>query len=363
VNPYTTRSSVKGAQAQLAYSSHLFDVTGGIDWTKYDIETISIDYGGSHIVRKNTSGFLLGKLKLLDDSFIVNAGLRYDKYTATTDITQGANTDSQGNWNPSVGISYLPLDWLKVRFNYGKGFHLPTPTQLSQNFESGGILFKGNPDLKPTNTDSFEFGADLSQAFWNFTATYFYTIYKDKIATDTESQPGVSTFKNIPGKTFYGGIELSGAFDITGYLNYDFTLEPFFTLTKFTTRKEEDPATGTSYVPRNLPEWVMSYGLTFDHPGVGFYANVTASYLGSYNTTSSFNSSWENGYATEAVVAPAKTLVDLTVRKTLWENSDYNSKVSLQASVRNVFDLSWRSNYDYPGPGRQFYVGLMYDFE
>jgi len=106
----------------------------------------------------------------------LSASVRYDKYNDVGSTT-----------NPKIGFNWYPLDYLRIRGNWGTSFHAPsladtdgavdTRAQVlnSSPFRHSGspdsdflrptiLLAGGNPDLKPEEADTWSFGFDWTPA-------------------------------------------------------------------------------------------------------------------------------------------------------------------------------------------------------
>ncbi|MDR1546572.1 MAG: TonB-dependent receptor, partial [Deltaproteobacteria bacterium] len=54
-------------------------------------------------------------------------------------------------------------------------------------------------------------------------------------------------------------------------------------------------------------------------------------------------------------------IVDFMVEKRVWDWGE-KGHLNLRAEINNVFDAYDLAYLNYPGPGRNFYVGLGYEF-
>lgn len=105
-------------------------------------------------------------LGALPGELLIIPGLRYD-YFHTDSAIDDANSDDAVS--PRLGMSYLPTDWLLFFANYAQAFRAPTFDELyltGTHFFiplGAGITnsFVPNPDLKPQQTETIEFGAGL----------------------------------------------------------------------------------------------------------------------------------------------------------------------------------------------------------
>ena len=105
-------------------------------------------------------------LGLLPGDLYVIPGLRFDHFESES--SQAAASAEDSAWSPRVGASYMPVKWLNVFGSYSEAFRAPTMDELYStgvHFEISGLLtnrFVPNPNLKPQQTDTFEFGAGLN---------------------------------------------------------------------------------------------------------------------------------------------------------------------------------------------------------
>lgn len=152
------------------YISDAFTFTGGMEFRKEKGKSIEIPTNKLRFDKSidNKAFYLNNKLKLFNESLVLNAGLRYDDYeTFGNKVTY------------RVGAMYniKPLE-LRIKSNYGTGFRAPTFNELFwPNY--------GNPDLKPEKTVSWEVG--IEKAFFDknlvLNLTYFNQKYRDLIST------------------------------------------------------------------------------------------------------------------------------------------------------------------------------------
>jgi vitamin B12 transporter len=362
----------KGIQAQFGYNSNYLDADIGIDYNSYAITALSV-YSPPYYLTADykTTDFgvyLASKIKLLDDRLFISLGGRWDKYTQ--DQHMGVNKVTQRHFSPSIGIAYLPIPELKLRVNYSQGFILPSASQIA-GFNNGqppgqyNAYYDPNPNLKPEEPKTLEFGIDYDYRYINASLTYFQTEYANKIVSRENPSAGQYhyQFQNLT-KAQINGFEFSMKFDIGEALGYDFTLEPRVNLTYLTKYKNYDttPSRFLALGITDLPEvskYNLSYGVTFIHPGADLKVDLNGVYLGKQVTTY-----WEMGYIPHVInYTPGTTTVDLSIEKgiyTFGENGE-GGKLSLKVAINNMFDNKNQTYYDYPGPGRNFYLGLKYE--
>jgi hemoglobin/transferrin/lactoferrin receptor protein len=154
------------ASLELTYGSEAYRdqqdsaVNGGPRPTVPEAETQLVGlYGQAELRLAKPFGMLPGDL-------LVIPGIRYDRYTSSSDVASDNEDDAV---SPRIGVSYLPTDWSLLFANYGTAFRAPTVNELytsGVHFRipvGGGITnrFVPNPDLKPQRTETYEFGAGV----------------------------------------------------------------------------------------------------------------------------------------------------------------------------------------------------------
>lgn len=156
----------------------------------------------------------------LTDKLLLTPSVRYDHHE-----TSGSHT------SPSIGTTYFIADNSRFKASYNTGYRAPSIDELYGVFDHGGMfqmfgmLYYGNPNLKPEKTRGYElsyeheFGKDTSAKL-----TYFNNDKKDAIV-DMQI-PGSSdyTWTNIDRASYEGvefeishdfgnGFVLSGSYD------------------------------------------------------------------------------------------------------------------------------------------------------
>jgi iron complex outermembrane receptor protein len=118
----------------------------------------------------------------------LSASARYDDYS-----------DVGGTFNPKLGVTYEPTDWIKVRGNWGKSFNapslvdttgvtvvVPVPARVVLGQTApGALILIGNrgADVKPQTAETWSAGIDLSPTpGLNLSATYWNVHMKREIS-------------------------------------------------------------------------------------------------------------------------------------------------------------------------------------
>jgi len=335
----------KGTQAQFSFHHDYFLVTAGFDWVNY--ETEDSKYSPKKTEYDDPAGFLLGKGKLLDERLIITGGVRYDHYKVEVKGDEG-RTEKDNYTCPRAGIAYLFTDHLKVRANYGRAFRMPTAQQLAGDMMMWSTHYVGNPDLDPEKSDTYEGGLDFSLDSFNLSLTYFHTDFDDKIESYTKPN-GDTSYRNL-GEAEIEGVEGSFSFDIGSLFSWDYQVKPYVSITYLSTYEDEETHEDLQYTS----EYNVSYGITVSDFS-GLSVNLNLAYTGEQDITD-----YENG-TYEIITKGGFTVANFTISKKILDFDKYGG-VTLKGEILNIFDKDYEYIQGYPMPGRNFFIGMRYDY-
>jgi vitamin B12 transporter len=351
--------TVKSFTGLVTYKSQFFDVTTGVDYVKY----YSYSRTAAETSMADLGGFLSSKVFLLERNLILSVGGRYDSYTSDN-ISYGSSSRTT-NFVPSVGLAYIPVEWFKVRANYAQGFAMPLP-----EYVAGSSTYLPSPDLKPENSKTYEFGVDLSFDFLNASLTYFQTIWNNKMMSGTV--PG--TINPDTGNPWYRYYNLQGA-EVAGFelaispdfgmvFDKDWSLKPHVNITYMTKRLNKDHSGGTQSVERlgfetlrDVPRISASFGIVFSHPELNLTTSVNARYV---NGTVGGN--WGQGDPGGLYFKYGSgPIYDFMVEKRIFDFGE-KGHLNLRGELNNAFDRYDLAYLGYPRAGRNFYLGVSYEY-
>lgn len=341
---------------QGGYNGDRLSLSGGFDYLKNDITGAN----EGNALYKNYAGFLSTKLRFFDESLILSAGGRYDSFSQTKRDDDVKFTET--NFSPSIGLAYLPVDWLKLRTNYSKGFRMPAPKESM----GAGVYYVPNLDLKPEKSETYELGADVAWNFINAGLTYFHSNYDNKItAKQIDPSNWNSKWRYINLKEVeLSGLEFSFSANLGQAFDWEFNLTPYVNLTHMITRKNKDAvevkAARTDVYP-GVPDLQIAYGLNFDHPIYDVAASLNAVYYGSQKTNERRNGRAPVYPDVKYIDTDGGTVVNFSLEKKVFQFNDKNS-LSLRLEANNIFDEKNEAYLDYPDAGRSYYVGLKYSY-
>ncbi|MDR1296633.1 MAG: TonB-dependent receptor [Deltaproteobacteria bacterium] len=406
--PMASKFDRQALQTSLTYSGDIFTLTGGFDYLHYETyEGAAGPFGttGRAMVHtgdfKNLAGFLIGNVRLFRDRLIISGGLRYDSYRVDDENPSAEDYNPPRNplvyghdrWetsrsfshlSPSLGVGFFPLDYLKLRANWSHSFRPPSPRELySANF---GYNFLGYPWNKAENTDTYEIGFDVYDKFVDLSATYFYSKTSDYVYQHADPVQDVAQgrVRNTDDQR-RSGVEVTFNANVAGMLGYDnFELRPYINYTHLFFLKElyrrGDPTVFGRWVNAYgnwIPKTVVAAGLRFQYPKEKLSVNFNVNYFGRvyYSAIVMPTTPYD-----PTVYSPGFAVANLALRKGLVDFGDKGA-LELRLDVNNLFDkLYWYgvgavsrtpsggggggggAAAGYYMPGRNFYLGLAYNY-
>lgn len=164
-------------------------LTVGGDWyrdeqTGFDSETEDGERGGVPNAESEFTGLFVQLESLVETplgQFILIPGIRYDEFESSAEFAPGDDS-SDDAVSPRLAASYGPTDWLRLYASYAEGFRAPSINELYLDgvhfavphpvlFDPmmGQFVFVNNnfipnPELKPEEAETVEFGAGLDFA-------------------------------------------------------------------------------------------------------------------------------------------------------------------------------------------------------
>jgi vitamin B12 transporter len=420
--PY--EDDLQGAQARLTgnFENIGLTVTAGYDWTEYDYFATSSTLGPYKYT--DMGGYLLGKLKALNDRLTITGGARVS-YIDTDSPDKGGKEYNNTKITPALGFSYLATDWLKLRANYSSGYRAPTLTELfgegqtmvgrnffmlGANTRVNNVWLLPNPDLKPQFSNSFEIGIDMDLPELTASVTAFYSKLMDKIEREDTPYPAFNYAAAMASDIYPCLATSTSPAAVSGYQSTMFANKnvgfpsPVNTYMGSFCMPSAAHASYENHGDANMGgfEWSIRWdaGKTFGWDiSVGPYSHGTWIPLAEYTSGIEENQRMRKvpklytsyGLFVETLdetfwldlnlISKTKqrstylsadpdipdyqdgfTIANIRIGKTLyeWENE---TSLALQTEVSNIFDKYYEIYPSYPLPGRTFYVALRFDYK
>lgn len=260
---------------------------------------------------------------LFFDKLNSQSGLRYDYFT-----------DAGSAISPVLGLNY---NYNKTNFvmQYSYNFRVPS-------FNEMYYINYGNVNLEPEKAHSFNFGLRTS-IFQNldFSSSLFYINTTNKIVSVPLSPVSWSA-QNI-GEVINKGFEIKINYSFSEYLrvNFGYTLQE-------ATDKTENSLTYDNLIPY-IPQEILYSGVSAKYDDFAISVDLH------YN---SFTYSLP-GNEIESVI-DNRLLFDLFLAKSFLFG---NNKFKIYFKTDNLLNENYQVIKNYPMPGRQFFMGIKYDYE
>lgn len=282
-------------------------LTGGAEYRK-EIGEIRDNFNKTI---DNKALYLNGKSKLFGDSFIFNAGLRYDEHQIS---------GSKTTYRTGALYNFAPNS-LRLRATYATGFRVPSLNEFY-------YPFFGNTNLKPEKSEGYDIG--IEKDFYgdklNLSATYFRQDYSDLIQYDFAT----FTAQNI-GKAEVKGIELG----LNARLIEDVSIKASHTNMETVDKDTNKPLTRRPANKFNSSIEYKSGRFVF----IGDYTYVSERYDSAVNRNLS-----------------AYSLVNLRGQYRM------NEGLNFFARVDNLFNVDYEEAGGYGTPGASAFGGIKVEF-
>jgi vitamin B12 transporter len=322
-----------GADARLAfYASRDLALTAGTIYERQRQHT-----SGSEARGRTLTALYAQAAGNLGERASYGAGVRLDDNTAFGTFT---------TYRLSAGYRFGTAT--RVHGSLGTAFKEPTVDQTS----STSPFVRGNPDLRPERTRSWELGAsqELLSGSLGLSATYFNQRFRDVIQYDpmppAEDDPN---YVNV-GAARANGAELEARAAIARIWDASASY------TRLATRVTDagvDAGPGATYVQG---ERLLRRPRDLAHFGVG----VRPSSRGAVHLDVNYvGKRVDIDFARfERVEAASYTTVDLSGQVALVTARDRSDEVALTMRLENLFDRSYQQIFGFRSPGRAVHLGV-----
>jgi len=399
VTPYLSISRElewSGVQAQSVVRIKQHHVTIGIDYAHSQSLSERYNNAGERIkpynqdfALENLGLYVQGNLEFFNGKLLASLGGRFDynKYELkqTEKMTNPANTENNGIFSPSFGLTYKVLPGLSIKANAGSGFSYADVYQLAGYSEAFNTTNKtvaitvGNKDLKNLESKSFDLEVSYNKNGWSTEFGYFRTESKNNgvqvfvdVTADNLKKLGVKYTTDANGKFIYAdgseikglntyqnastgtidGLEASVAYNF-GYLASNrFDLTSYIKLTSILNANEELDEYGLgkmSHRMLNVADNNIVYGT--DYKNNKLLAGFKGRYVGfRYDRNWSFYDQYVE------VRYPQMMTLDLYL------GYNVTKKISLMGYVSNVTDENYYEKRGYNLPGRMYSMKATINF-
>lgn len=378
----TSKSSARtlGFLLQDNFSIAQQQVTVGLDGQRMDRESLSFDnktgeakapYQPAYGTR-SLAAFAQSNLTFFEDRLNVSLGARLDYMnfllSANTFLKNEAKTETYTQITPNLGLKYEVIPGLLLHASAGGGFLAPDAYQKSGEYDGTYGKTRGNPDLKPERSFTFDAGVGYSSRDLGLVCdlSYFRTDLQDMIYSVSGADK-VKTFANGD-KGRMSGLELLLSYDWGSLADYAFSLRSYLNST-WMLESEMYTKGADKWSPMLL---VRKTNLTF---GLDFiYRDLELGIKGRY-AGPSLDNNWNKSSKTIRPDLPAlfesaypdyaKAGLILNPSFMTFDASAHYSFLGsfrVSAYLNNLLDEHYFEKDGYNMIGRNFLVGLSYRF-
>lgn len=316
-----------GISDQLTYKGNNQTIIGGFDWYKDEIPHYKYSFGRGDPAKESPEE---GASVTTTAFYVQDKWDITDKWNVTPGIRITHNSQYGNNTSPSLSIGYKASENTNYYVNYKKFFRAPSLFELY-------YMSKNAPNLDPEKGYTVEMGANHK---FNSTLTGTFNIYTQRADNLIGWDSAAFNYGNS-GKIKNNGVNLS--------LQKEFNKHVSATL-GYTYINADSSTKNTVYA--NIPKHELNIGINYQN------SKLTASLWGrgimdrytTKDTMKDYSSYW------------------------VWDiaaNYQFTKEATLFARVNNIFDQFYTdvgtssspdAKYWYSAPGRNFEIGLQFQF-
>lgn len=339
-----------GNISQADYNINNHYLIGGIDlqWNVVRSSPESILYGSQQ--QYNLGVYAQDQWDIIFDSnknpvFASTIGIRFD-------YNKFIGSFEENQISPKLSFIYSPvlespiLKNTTLRFLMGKAFRAPSIAELYFKKELfGGFDFIYNPNLKPEEMVSFEFGVRKQfEERFSLDIALFYNLYDNLIQYVNVGNTAIGPFQvqNVAKAQIRGfefGFEYGSMLKIfSDKFKYDFQFDYSLIDAKDISVNRKD-----DYLPYK-PRHIFNAAVNLNY--YGFNLNISGKYQSEVDEVLFFKYEEPEEY----FIANAKL------------SKDISSRISVYIAVNNIFNKFYQELERIPAPNRNFNAGFNIDF-
>lgn len=345
-----------------------YELVVGADYGKAESRTTSynpangVQTGSStpFFDRETAGVFADVTARWLEGRLIFNLGGRYDEITSAVlqsplrpDLAPGEATFE--TFNPRAGVVYRPdpVGPFRIHASAGTGFIAPEANQLAslatQVVGAQTRITRGNPDLNPEESESYDIGLGYDDGLFGFDLTWFRMDVKNRISSVITTQTAalrVTSYENAMGSRAEG-IEAEAHADIGSLFGAPRDVWMLNSSATYYLNRDEEVSTGVRTI-NNVARFKINASVGYDD---GVFAVRAGGRHVEGMEDNDFSSAryFTNGLGGQYEY-PSFLVYDITGR---WR---FAEKQELSVKIDNLTDEYYFEKADYPLPGRSIFV-------
>jgi vitamin B12 transporter len=302
-------------------------------------------------------------------------GARYDliefKIYETELLSSNNSSGTYQTFNPNGSVKWEILPGFVFTASTGTAFLSPEAFKKTGYYYATSKVYKGNPDLEPEKSFSYDFGFIYSNHPKGISAgiTYFQTFHDGLIVYD-RSNPDTTTFKNADNAKM-NGLECLLTYDFGNLANYKYSLKVYGNMTHMlkTEVTVDNETSNMKYVRKNNGSFgiefnnlkTVSVRLNVRYIGHRYEDNWLYRYDKTLQTNVALLTNDGKEIRPELVKEPVLKHPEFLVCD-LSGNYTFAKKITIGLAIQNVFDENYTEKDGYYMPGRWFTGSLTYSF-
>lgn len=355
----------------LALDTSTHELTYGLNYQKTDFSIDNTDYlhtdntskpGSTTVPNAETVKwglFAQNNVFLLDETLIINAGLRYDSFESTPDYSETSlkarETNSDSAVTGKIGAVYHYNAHVSNFAQVSQGFKAPTIEQLYYEYNTGAD-FVPNPDLKAERSTSYEAGLRLKGQWARAELVGFVNQYKDFIdSQDLESiDPNKERFTIVNrDRVEIKGVEFSSDILLDDAINAPKGMYSRLTVSY---AKGEDKTTGNAL--DSVAPLTTIVGLGYDNHDLQFGGVLNLTMVADKDEWFEKDSFDSAGYGVMDIATYYHPINNLTLRAGI--NNIFDKEYWTYQDVRQITKTNNKDMFSQPG--RNWSISVDYKF-
>ena len=270
----------------------------------------------------------------LAEVFALSASVRHDDNSDFDDATTYRVTTAY----------HVPQSGSRLHASYGTGIKNPTFTERFGFFSASLFFpFRGNPDLKPEQSEGWEIGFD--QSFLDDRLLLGITYYNEELTDEIngfvfDPVSFVTTAENVNGKSKREGIEFTARLNLVD----NFKISSTYSHTDAT----EADVTGNQIEEIRRPKHIANINLNYDF--LDERANI--------NLNVNYNGKQEDNFFPPFPQPQQRVTLDSFTLMTLTGNYQVNENFSVYGRIENLLNENYEEVFGFQGQGRGAYFGV-----
>lgn len=312
----------------------------GIDKYENIVDSFSNHYNYNSISNTGSINLKYNKKKF---NFSIGSGFGNAVYTLNDVKSSSTRTVQFNRYIPSINFNYTPKQQRKINFTYSGSTQNPTLQEIQpvlDNIDPLNIII-GNPDLKQSFTNNFQFRATdfkvLKSRYIGIRANY------------RQTNNAISNFTKIDqsGRRITQSINVDGNYSLNGALDYGMEIAPSVNIGLNIGPKREQYVNKINDLKNVTLINAMTIGLNSGYWGdkwINYWMNIEANNNQSKNSIRPdiITKYWSyNGYGNiQFKIKKVKTYIDLNIEANIFEKtaafSQQQDVYILSSSIRKV---------------------------